>query len=401
MVKKNGHEDTAPSASPIRPFLTVYRGAMMVVTCSSILAVDFRIFPRRFAKVETWGTSLMDVGVGSFVFSAGLVAAKGQLKARIEEKENKKRPNGVLVAIRQALPLFILGAIRLISVKNLDYAEHVSEYGVHWNFFFTLAMLPLALCLLQPLLSSLPGPAHGYVGLLLAASYEIALQSTGLKAWALTAPRDTLLAKNKEGAVSWIGYLAIFLIGMETGLLVLPRSAAPGSVLSRLFEKLGSDPRAQSPRVSRLRLLGSLATCSAIYVLLLLPFSAPRWFPSLSIPISRRLANAPYVLWIATFNTAQILLFAVVETLAHPSVYRATTPAAERQATEIATPRVLRDFNASGLLVFLAANLGTGLVNLSINTLKVGPIQAIGILVLYLAMITGFARLLNGTKIKI
>ena len=307
----------------------------------------------------------------------------------------------ILTATRQALPLFILGIIRLISVKNLDYAEHVSEYGVHWNFFFTLAMLPLALCFLQPLLSSLPGSAHGYVGMILAVAYEMALQNTGLKAWALTAPRDSLLAKNKEGVVSWVGYLAIFLFGMETGITVLPREVAPNSVLSRLFGLMGFDTGSRSARASRFRLLGSLATCSALYILLLLPFSTPRLFPGFSIPISRRLANAPYALWIAAFNNTQILLFAIVETVAHPSVYRATTPTAERQATEIATPRVLADFNGSGLLVFLVANLGTGLINLSIDTLDTGPIQAIGILSSYLAILSGVARLLKGTKIKI
>ena len=64
-----------------RPFITYYRAYVNLFTAFSILAVDFKIFPRYFAKAETYGTGLMDVGVGCFLVSNAIVSpeAKGRI----------------------------------------------------------------------------------------------------------------------------------------------------------------------------------------------------------------------------------------------------------------------------------------------------------------------------------
>ena len=397
----------------------------MTITCLAILAVDFRIFPRRFAKVETWGTSLMDVGVGSFVFAAGLVASKAHIRDRLrlgkaasvpqapdKTKLNVPEHNAgnrsfiarLALSLRQSIPLLFLGLIRLVSVKNLEYAEHVTEYGVHWNFFYTLALLPISLAVLSPIFSQpalLQLPIHGILGILMSIDYELVLNLTSLKAWALTAPRTDLISSNKEGLVSYLGYLSIFLLGMETGSLVLPRYNHPSGILFRTLSAVGIHPERASHRNV---LLSSLAICTAFYSAFLALFlyaPALKLPASFSIPVSRRLANLPYVLWIAAFNTGQILLFALVESFVFPSVYRANSEAAEKAAAENATPDVLENFNGGGLLLFVLANLGTGLVNMGIDTLRASNLQALGILVVYMAGLTMAARWLKGVKLKI
>ena len=112
------------------PCVTLTRTFVTLITAIAILAVDFHIFPRRLAKAETYGTGLMDVGVGAFIMSHGLTAP-----------EARERGGGakLVATLRGLLPLIVLGALRVMAVKSTDYQEHVTEYGVHWNFFFTIA----------------------------------------------------------------------------------------------------------------------------------------------------------------------------------------------------------------------------------------------------------------------
>lgn len=369
--KDDNAKDSKPDPLPVKPFITNYRGAMMVITCVAILAVDFRVFPRRFAKVENWGTSLMDMGVGSFVFTAGVVSVRSSLK----EGTGRRPPlsERLITSIRHSIPLLVLGTIRLISVKGLDYAEHVTEYGIHWNFFFTLGFLPPFVALFQSFFDLVP--SYAVLSCTLAALYEIALDWTSLGSYILIAPRTNLLSKNREGIFSFIGYLAIFLAGQSLGSIALPRQQAfPKN--SSLGVKL------------RQTILGQLAIASLLWTAL---FYFSTSYYGLRLSVSRRIANLPYFLWVSAFNSYQITICYAIETLLFPQLYKASTSAEEKARTREATSSVLYAFNRNGLAVFLVANLLTGLVNMTMPTLHMGVLESMGVLVAYTVAVAGVA----------
>jgi phosphatidylinositol glycan class W len=363
-------KDIKPDALPVKPFITNYRGAMMVITCVAILAVDFRVFPRRFAKVENWGTSLMDMGVGSFVFTAGVVSVRASLREGAGRQQLTKR---LATSLRHAIPLLVLGTIRLISVKGLDYAEHVTEYGVHWNFFFTLGFLPPFAALFQTAFEKVP--SYAVLSFALAATYEIALDWTSLGGYILVAPRTDLFSKNREGIFSFFGYLAIFLAGQSLGASALPRQR-PITKNASLMTKL------------RQTTLGKLVMASALWTALFY-FSVSYY--GLRLSVSRRLANLPYFLWVSSFNSYQITICCAIETFLFPNLYKATTKDEERRRSKDATSTVLYGFNRNGLAVFLVANLLTGLVNMTMPTLHMSVLQSMGVLIAYIAAVAGVA----------
>jgi hypothetical protein len=112
---------------------STFRTMVYMVTSISILAVDFQIYPRSNAKTETYGVSIMDLGVGAYVIGHAL---KSVQKSTNEE---------FIRTAKQSSFLILMGIGRLISVKSTNYVEHITEYGIHWNFFFTLAIVKVSL----------------------------------------------------------------------------------------------------------------------------------------------------------------------------------------------------------------------------------------------------------------
>mmetsp|Transcript_8874 Transcript_8874/g.16069 ORF Transcript_8874/g.16069 Transcript_8874/m.16069 type:complete len:434 (+) Transcript_8874:56-1357(+) len=315
--------------------LTCFRSSVMYLTFVAILAVDFSLFPRRFCKTEVTGYGLMDLGAGSFVVAAGLLPH-----------------NKVQQSWKRILPLVILGMIRCVANKGLDYQEHMSEYGIHWNFFLTLAVvMPLA----SWFVSSEPALSLCWkVPLGITLCYQYAL-SNGLQEYIETAPRMcesaaplcNLLAANREGILGCIGYHSIYLTSYYIGRICLWNNVNnPQQRQSMLYE--------------------------AAAVLWLLEFLLAQ-----AIPVSRRSTNVTFCVWTLAHNT---LLLALLET----ATSSMTCP-----------PIFINAMNRHGLLVFVVANLLTGLVNLTFDTLQASDGTALVILTMYLSCVCGFAVLLD------
>lgn len=386
---------------PIKPFITTYRGAMMIITCICILAVDFHVFPRRFAKTENWGTSLMDLGVGSFVFAAGLVSSRQQLKDSQEGVKSSTFPQRMNAAIMQSLPLLALGFIRLYSVKGLDYQEHVTEYGVHWNFFFTLGLLPPFVAIFHSLFKIVP--SYAVLGFVICVPYEMSFWYGKTGNYIFTAERTDFFSSNREGIYSFVGYLGIFLAGQGIGLEVLRRDIDPLTPISGNDEWVASmlggdeDVKAMRDQVEHSSLI-KLAKWSGIWIIthvLLTGYYGPR------LTVSRRLANLPYVSWVAAFNCTQLLIFRLIEGILFPVLYKARDKKTERERCAKATSKVLNAYNRNGLALFLLANLLTGAINMTLPTLKMGDVEAMVVLMGYMSVLTATGLALDHFNISI
>jgi hypothetical protein len=183
--------------------------------------------------------------------------------------------------------LLVFSLVRLALTTLLNYQTHDTEYGTHWNFFITLYLVSFV--------ENVPFPWTVLVAMhqavLLAFQNHLVNMQRGPSLW----------SHNREGIVSLLGYAALFKLAQST-----PHDKV-GLLAWSLF------------------LLAMLA--------LLTQFDTPL--------ISRRFANAPYILTVATINT--FLMY----------VLNFITPT-----------QLLVNISKNQLFVFIVANLSTGLVNL-------------------------------------
>lgn len=160
----------------------------------------------------------MDIGVGAFVFSSGLTSKYA--------KPSTPSVAATTLDYVHLLPIFILGLFRLLTVKGIEYQEHASEYGVHWNFYFTMGAVQVAYITLKSMGKALTSISSALVLITRTSDslrlndmcafihlfihyrsivYQIALSFSGLSEYIITAPRINLYSQNREGIWSCLG----------------------------------------------------------------------------------------------------------------------------------------------------------------------------------------------------
>ena len=96
--------------------------------------------------------------------------------------------------------------------------------------------------------------------------------------------------------------------------------------------------------------------------------------------------NLPYALWTVAYNLFHITAMLLVELS-----WGVQAPATSKSA--------LRDLNGHGLALFLVANVLTGAVNLSIDTIHQPAQVAYGVLAAYVVVILGLASFLRSRSL--
>ena len=393
-----------------RSSITIYRSSLLCLTVIAILAVDFHVFPRRFGKTETTGYSLMDLGAASFVIAAGIVSPRAR---------GTKDAVAVATVVnwKRTLPVVALGILRWVTHKELEYQEHVSEYGVHWNFFWTLALLtPVAALLSQTGAPAQQQQQPGWVRpVAVLGLYQSCLSFWGLQDWVEEAPRSCsrsldqqpaawicdMFAANREGILGCISYAALYLVSECVAYRYFWSQHHDPALASLLLENCGGKTSSTSlARRTPIQIVASatfrlwlaVATLLAVWQGLL----------AVGIEVSRRTTNLSFCVWVLFVNLFQLTcVYSVV--LWHycccccRQSCRSSDEYCEHDENDAVVlhrhlpPTCLDVVNRHGMISFVIANLLTGAVNLSINTLIVSDGPAMVLLGIYTCAVGGVA----------
>ncbi|KAI9578428.1 uncharacterized protein At4g17910 isoform X1 [Glossina fuscipes] len=350
---------------------TLLRATISYLTVLCILAIDFENFPKFFRKTHRYGASLMDTGIGLFVFSMGIVSQRLQKSSQL---------NRLLLPVGCILTL---GLLRTTVLAFIDYRQDEREYGVHWNAFFTLGFTKLIGTFLSAVAKS-DGQLLA-LGLFVLGIHEVALQS-GLQLFVMDSniSRDTFATANREGLCSLPGFVALYIVSVHFGKHFQIRETLTFSDLKKILKSL------------------IIGICVTSFLVVL---------SVTSVGIARVTCNVGYVVWILNIAAGMSFLYIVVFDLALDTLWPSSPKMAEHSDRDSCcilsnhmhtrVPLIMQAVNYNGLTFFLIANLLTGAVNIYLKPEERNDAESIFILMVYMFLTTTAMFILYKFKIRI
>uniref|UniRef100_A0A6V7MAH6 Phosphatidylinositol-glycan biosynthesis class W protein n=1 Tax=Bracon brevicornis TaxID=1563983 RepID=A0A6V7MAH6_9HYME len=413
-MKCSGNEIRAEKSPNKISFLTNFRALTNIITAICILAVDFKMFPRKFAKTEVYGLSLMDTGVGLFIMANALVSPEARHLSEGPKTNLWSRfTQNAQMCTKATAPLLILGFGRFIAIEYSGYQKHVTEYGIHWNFFITLAFIKIFTSTIATAISS---KYAGLTGLWIIGMHEYALSANGIKEWVLgNSPRDDFVSANREGLISVPGYVGLYLIGIALGRVIHMAHNSSKRHISASIKKYNI--RKFEFEYNKFSIILITKLLVIIFITSAITFSCNVYFG-----ISRRLANAGYCAWILLLTSIVLdglllvdtFLDAIIQIVNKNNGSRKKTNnrngsrrvtfediKTNRAITIDSTPEIFQAVNYNGLIFFLIANLMTGLINMTIRTIYVESFYALQVVTYYIIIVVMVALILYRYRIQL
>ena len=384
------------------PFISNARAYINLMSCISILAVDFpSLFPHKYGKTRSYGTGLMDVGVGLFIVAHGITSRYARRDSPVLSGWSEYW-KVISTEVRGTIPLFFLGLARLAIVTVLNKEPPLYEYGTHWNFFFTIGCVRVLGALILPLIPQKISINSCVVACIICILYQYWLVKHGLREFILHAERGGLYSSNREGIYSCIGFTALYLFSVGLGAVIFSerKTVLEWSVFSLFMACL------------------SLLAWGLLYITI-----------NHIEPISRRLTNMPYILWIVGLMLLFLNLFLVYDILtiftssmreckrdiipdtSHNSISTTSQDIPvqiERSSSEFQVANknyyltsIVQAIDYNQLSYFLLGNILTGLMNMFVNTEVVAIRPALCLLIIYEFILSYFVLVLYRKKMKI
>ena len=332
---------------------------ILVSTTIMILAVDFSVFPRRNGKIEHFGLGLMDAGAICFLSINAILSPEIRLLKTANSNLNSIKMKILSKNAYTCSILLVVGLIRLLTIKNLNYQEHVSEYGVHMNFFLLIVLIKLLVMAIALIFGQcIFNPAFGFSLIclheILLKQFSDYIQQDG--------HRKSFLDKNKESFYTLIGYIG-FYISCFNLLSLLNDSKQDEQHLNNSKCLKGESNNAT------LRMRYNAIFRSLKYAIVYFAFY--KLSDQFSEQISRRNINMAFTCLMLSIICFTVC-FEILWTILFDQYYSNQSKLIIKDA-----------YTSNGLIVFLLSNILTGFVNMTTNTMQTNDLNAIILLFAY------------------